>query len=86
MGMFVAVVVLSLLVAVVFGAAAWMGLSLYGAMRHSLYARPLTPQEQWSESSVEAGMSEEEWAAVLATEFPTQDTDSFTVVDRDIED
>ena len=41
--------------------------AFYRWLRRSLYARPLTAEERWSETSVES-RSEEEWAALLASE------------------
>lgn len=54
------------LVAAVVGATA--GLATYRWTRRGLYTRPLTPHERWAETGGANGMSEEDWAEVMAAE------------------
>lgn len=44
----------------------WWSMKTYAWMRQPLYTRPLTTEEQWAETAVEANVNEEEWASILA--------------------
>lgn len=48
--------------------AGWAGFAVYRALRRSLYQRPLTAEEQWSETSEEAKM-EESWMNVTTSSW-----------------
>lgn len=47
--------------------ALWCGHLAYCFMRGSLYRRPLTAEEQWAETSVEAQTSADAWAEIVST-------------------
>lgn len=52
--------------------AVWIGLLVYQTMRRALYARALTPEEQWAETSVEAQSVADTWSSVVASSTPPE--------------
>lgn len=65
---------LSFIIAAAVCLAVFAGQSVYGWVRGK-YARPLTDEEKWQETSMES-MSEEEWSALLASVEDEESTDT----------
>lgn len=64
------IVVAGLSGALVF-ASLWVSHHAYAWYRGS-NARPVAPEDAWAETAMEPQMSEEEWAAMLATDLPPE--------------
>ena len=65
-------------------ASLWVSHTAYTWYR-GVTSRPETPEEMWSETAAEAQLSEEEWAAMMATDLPPELVAQYADEDADVE-